>query len=866
MLIRSAKLLMLAFCLVLSVQSTAQDPFQRLFTADDRLIVNLGVEPSTGGGFYSLNASIDPAAMQTEVNKLIITKHDPKGSLTWAREYTLKDEAFLTNLKTIDITTLDGDTLMITGSSSDLSLGVPALRDENFMFHLSPQNGDILFGNEISNFTDEIIPVTFPFGINGFDSNYNYFASHTNGDTFGIQQLVYDANDTILEQRAYYIADADPTTTIAGLTDVKASVDSNYVLSFITDLFSTATATATLSSEGEVMQSNEYTISPDSLSNFVIQTIAISATADTGLVQTGFIFDILTNGISNFVIKTDSSGTIEWSKVIDGSDIGFISQVNDVTYTSMNEVMVTGKYINVVDFTQGDFAIFFNSEGQVVRQWDYNSDNSFFILFNPDGSVVQFTNGELENMNDGGMIYSTIGFDPSSSSFAPYFIKTDPIGEAFCQDSLDLELVRDYEFLNSEIALETSNFVNTDTFTLDRNSYDGFNVPVLTLLDTFFCPQDPIMVTLNAELEDATSYEWSTGETTPTIDVFEEGEYSVTVTILNKVCYALCDTSNITKRDFPTAELNANLFGECEIDSILLEVSSNNRIVEIDWSTGDSTNTSIWVTDPGLYAVTLVDDCGNPAEAQINLSDADFQGSPDIISIFASGRTCDGIVLTPSVVGFIDGLQYLWSTGDTTSQILVNSNDIYEVTVTNSCGNTDTELINIQILDPLTVDIIEEGACDSLILTAVVPQGSAVGSLSYLWSDGSTESTLENIIAGSYSVTVTDDCGEDFDTATVSDTIEFADVFFNGNVFHDDNRRWGPYIKCPEFFSGENFSLEVYNRFGNKVFESNNVASMWNGNFDGDAAPSDVYMYQYSFDEPGGNTVRGKGHVTIIRQ
>ncbi len=865
MLRRSANHLILGIFVMLCVQTNAQQAFQRLFTSEDRTLINQGCEPSQGGGFYSLNTSFDPTSGNTFVNMLLVTKHDPKGTLLWAREYTLKDKSFVTNLKTIDLESLNSDTIVITGSSVNFTVG--GLDDSKYIFKIDPSNGDLLVANEISNTNDEVLPVTFPSTTNGYDSGYNYFASHSLEDSFAIQWIKFDSNDTILSQASFYKINEDGSAPFSAITDAKNTVDSNHIVSFISNLTSTKTSVMTINPQGEVLQADEYTLSPDSLSNFIMQTTVVETTPDTGFVQVGIIIDLVTNGLMNYIIKTDSSGNIQWSKMLEAQTLGFISQLNDVVFTSTNEIMLTGKYINVNTFTVGDFAVFLNQDGDVVRQWDYASTNSLFLLANPNGGLIQFNNGEVENVNDGGMIYSTVGFDPASGNLSPYFIKTDALGEAFCQDTLDLPLIRDYAFLSENISIGKSDFAIRDTFEVNEDIYDGFTVPVLTLTDTFFCPQDPINVDLDATIPGATSYEWSTGETSAMINVMEEGEFSVTVTIEDKICYALCDTANINKRDFPEATIDAIFFGECELDSILLRVGANNSILSLAWSTGDSTNSSIFVKDPGLYSVTIIDNCNNSAEAQINISDATFNGAPDILDVFISGRTCLGSILNPTVIGFTDGITYEWSTGETTPTILVDENGNYSLTVTNSCGNTDEITINVQNLDPLTVDIESTGACDSLELVAKVPLSSFVSPIQFEWSDGTTTSILDNISgSGLFSVTVTDACGTTAtDEYAISDTIVFPDVFFGGSVVNPENRTFGPFIRCPEFFEGDNYSLEVYNRFGNRVFETNSVGSGWNGIYSGDIAPRDVYMYQWSYDLPDGTTINGEGTVTLLR-
>lgn len=78
---------------------------------------------------------------------------------------------------------------------------------------------------------------------------------------------------------------------------------------------------------------------------------------------------------------------------------------------------------------------------------------------------------------------------------------------------------------------------------------------------------------------------------------------------------------------------------------------------------------------------------------------------------------------------------------------------------------------------------------------------------------------------------------------------EFNDTF--GVVLAGDN------IEIVEFL--------VYNRWGQKVFEATPTVKRWDGNFDGDEAPSDVYVYYIKVRYPDGTEDGFQGDVTLLR-
>ena len=134
---------------------------------------------------------------------------------------------------------------------------------------------------------------------------------------------------------------------------------------------------------------------------------------------------------------------------------------------------------------------------------------------------------------------------------------------------------------------------------------------------------------------------------------------------------------------------------------------------------------------------------------------------------------------------------------------------------------------------------------------------------SYLWSNGQTGSEINELQPGNYSVLITDGSLND---SVVSVTIterkcdigpaisftpngdDYNDVWFIQNIqFYPDNK------------------ILVYNRWGQKVFESKGTYTSWDGkDFFGSPVPDGTYFYIID----GGleeETIVIKGTVSILR-
>ncbi|RTQ46842.1 hypothetical protein EJV47_20950 [Hymenobacter gummosus] len=164
------------------------------------------------------------------------------------------------------------------------------------------------------------------------------------------------------------------------------------------------------------------------------------------------------------------------------------------------------------------------------------------------------------------------------------------------------------------------------------------------------------------------------------------------------------------------------------------------------WSTG-ATTSSISVTQPGLYSVTVSYGAGPSSTAQFRVRP--FAG-PAAVSISGDSLLCPGAaaLLTATAPG---SPSYLWSTGATTPTLSVTQPGTYSVTVRYGGGCSATAQYAVRAL---SLRIQQSGGfCvpgRSVGLQAVAP-----GATGYQWSTGATSAYVSVLQPGRYSVTAT---------------------------------------------------------------------------------------------------------------
>ncbi len=133
----------------------------------------------------------------------------------------------------------------------------------------------------------------------------------------------------------------------------------------------------------------------------------------------------------------------------------------------------------------------------------------------------------------------------------------------------------------------------------------------------------------------------------------------------------------------------------------------------------------------------------------------------------------------------------------------------------------------------------------------------------YLWQDGSTQSHLTVIQPGPYSVTVTDSCGSA--SAQVLITGSTCEIYFP-SAFTPNKDGLNDVFRILNAPNLSNFDLTVYNRWGQKIFETNDYKKGWDGSVKGQSCEAGVYAWFCKFKKAGSSPfIEMKGTVMLIR-
>ena len=163
------------------------------------------------------------------------------------------------------------------------------------------------------------------------------------------------------------------------------------------------------------------------------------------------------------------------------------------------------------------------------------------------------------------------------------------------------------------------------------------------------------------------------------------------------------------------------------------------------------------------YLVTVTDDVGTTANESITISQtANALGVTGVVSDATTTGGSDGSI-DLSVTGGTAPYTYLWSNSSVSEDINGLIAGTYSVIVSDNNSCTASESFDVEepqvatlSLSSTQVDVSCNGGNDgSIDLTAT----GGLTPYCYIWSDGSTTEDLSGLMAGTYTVTVSDDCG-----------------------------------------------------------------------------------------------------------
>jgi gliding motility-associated-like protein len=417
----------------------------------------------------------------------------------------------------------------------------------------------------------------------------------------------------------------------------------------------------------------------------------------------------------------------------------------------------------------------------------------------------------------------------------------------------------------------------------------------------------PFTATLRDTVRNAKSYEWSFGDGTPDLKTtnFETnhtyasvGNYRVRLIAIDSNTCNVRDTAFINIRvraDKATLDFDPVKLPPCQsltyrFDN--LSVAPQGKPfsgTSFTWSFGDGTRVTAGAgpvnhtySSPGTYKVRLIltdtNYCNAPDSLERDLRiaplvDAQFETPPGGCAPYDAHFNNTSLA----------GQQFFWDFGDGTTSNAVNPNHMYLKVGTYTVRMIAIDSGTCNIIDSTQKTITVSSRPTADFSHAPVPAEEnkptvftnlSIGSVRYKWLFGDGDSAIKttmDTVLHQYNATGTyQACLIVFNQFGCTDTIckpvdaRIVPLLDVPNAFTPGKFGKNSIVRV-EGFGIARMSWTIYNRWGQKVFESRNRRSGWDGTFKGQLQPMDVYAYTLDAEFSDGTKARKTGDITLIR-
>lgn len=373
----------------------------------------------------------------------------------------------------------------------------------------------------------------------------------------------------------------------------------------------------------------------------------------------------------------------------------------------------------------------------------------------------------------------------------------------------------------------TTTYIAIASFDTAYFTVNVINPPIINIgNDTTLCQGETLL--LDATTPNAVSYMWQDYSNNPTYTVTQAGTYYV------KVITAYCtsrDTIHVAYKPLPIVNIG-NDTTLCYGQTITLNATLPNASYQ--WQDG-STNSIFTVTPPYTPYVFWVKATVNNCSGYDTIT---ISYIPAAVTNFARDTVlCNGDSTMLDVTN--PNATYLWQDNTTNPTYNANQSGVYSVIITmDGCIFKDT--IQVVISPPISVNL---GSDTTVCIGSIVVLDPRNLNTTYLWQDGSSGSSYTVSQAGAYWVKISD-----INKCSATDTINiyFTDcdtsTIIIPNIFTPNGDGYNDYfvIKQTDY---KTIEVQIYDRWGIKVFEDNNYQNTWDGKYKGNPLSDGTYFY-----------------------
>ncbi|MFT5513721.1 MAG: gliding motility-associated-like protein [Bacteroidia bacterium] len=389
----------------------------------------------------------------------------------------------------------------------------------------------------------------------------------------------------------------------------------------------------------------------------------------------------------------------------------------------------------------------------------------------------------------------------------------------------------------------------------DSMNIELITTPVGSPDDTIYACDvvNETLVLATASKTNKETYSWSTGRSTDTtLLVSSAGNY---IGVISNKCGTDSSKWNVIFKQTPTVQLPEDSTF-CNSIKTFFDVTLPDNEMQYLWQ-DNSTLPTLAVSEPSTYSVKLSNRCGSDSD-KVVLSVLNLP----TVSIGDNMVFCGQIVPQSFTIGDPDNAEtYSWSNGGSSDGATLSAAGRHWVVITNKCGSATDSVTYAMSPYPVVNLGIDTILCGKFSIELDAGNPGMV----YNWlPDGETSQKIQATKQQLYSVVVTnaDGCSsaDDFEIGTGCISYYHIPTGFSPNSDGLND------VFKPTLVNYQDYTLSVYNRWGEEMFRTEDVNQGWDGEYNGETVPNGIYLYSIRFmtTEDGAFKIV-KGLVQVVR-
>jgi gliding motility-associated-like protein len=329
-------------------------------------------------------------------------------------------------------------------------------------------------------------------------------------------------------------------------------------------------------------------------------------------------------------------------------------------------------------------------------------------------------------------------------------------------------------------------------------------------------------------------------------------------------------TMSVTYPVTPSVTITASPTAVCKNSPVILTAAAINpgTLPIFQWKKNGlsvGTNNPIYTennpVNGDIITCTLISSQNCITSSQVNGNPITLVVYPDpIVSLDQNNSLCGGANKTLDAGSFAS---YIWSTGSVNQTIIVNGPGTYSVTVTDNNGCSGIGSTSITNILPAPTGFLP--ADTAVCSYGFIQLKAQTGFLNYLWNTGSSGTSITVSQPGQYWLQVVDgnNCtGKDYITVNPKQCLK---GLFVPSGFTPNNDGKNDVLKPILGGKVKVYKFQIFNRWGQLVFETSDPSKGWDGRFGGMPQDEFVFAWTCKYQFEGEPAAFQKGIVTLIR-